>query len=94
MHSMFHDLMSARLATNPSSTAPPAVPDSATKCTEATGGLRSVTPFEVPSTESPGVALPMTQVDPPPPPPHTVSVCVSYVASCGVSNLGVPLILV
>ena len=39
MHSMFHDLMSASVGTIPSSTAPPAVPDSATKCTEATGGL-------------------------------------------------------
>ena len=68
MHSMFQDLMqSARLGTNQTSSAPPAVPDSATKCTEATGGLRSVTPFEAPSTESPGVVLAMTQVDPPPP---------------------------
>ena len=87
MHSMLQDLMhSARLGTNQPSTAPPAVPDSATKRTEATGGLRSVTPFEAPSTESPGVVLPMTQVDLPP--PHTVSVCVSYVARSGVSNLG------
>ena len=67
MHSMFQDFMhSARLSTNQTSTAPLAVPDSATKCTEATGGLRSVTPVEVPSTESPDVVLPMTQVDPPP----------------------------
>ena len=38
------------LSTNHISTAPPAVPDSATKYTdtEATGGLRSVTPFEAP----------------------------------------------
>ena len=36
------------LGTNHISTAPPAVPDSATKSTEATGGLRSVTPFEAP----------------------------------------------
>ena len=91
MHSMFKDLMPASVGTNPSSTAPPAVPDSATKCTEATGGLQSVTPFEAPTMESPGVVLPMTQVDPPP--PHTVSV--SYVDSSGFSNLGgVPLILV
>ena len=87
VHSMFQDLMSARLGTNQPSTAPPAVPDSATKCTESTGGLRSVTPFEAPSTEFPGVVLPMTQVDLPPP-PNTVSVCVLYVARSGVSNFG------
>ena len=84
MHSMFQDLMSARLGTNHSSTAPPAVPDSATKCTEATGGLRSVTPFEAPSTESPGVVLPMIQVDlllPPPPPPPYYTVSVSVICS-------------
>ena len=57
MHSMFKDLMSARVGTNPSSTAPPAVPDSATMCTEATGGLESVTPFEAPSSEAHGVVL-------------------------------------
>ena len=60
---MIKDLLPASLGTNPSSTAPPAVPDSATKCTEATGGLQSVTPFEAPSMESPGVVLSMTQVD-------------------------------
>ena len=76
MHSMFQDLMSAGVGTNPSSTAPPALPDSATKCTEATGGLELVTPFEAPSIESPGVALPTTQVDlPPPPPPLCLCVC-------------------
>ena len=81
MHSMFQKLMySARLGTNQPSTSPPAVPDSATKYTEATGGLRSVTP---------GVVLPTTQEDPP---PHTVSVYVSYVARSGVSNVGVPLV--
>ena len=91
MHLMFQDLMcSARLGTIQTSTAPPAVPDSATKYTEATGGLRSVKPVEAPSTESPGVVLPVTQEDPPP--PHTVSVCVSYVARFGVSNVGVPLV--
>ena len=36
------------LGTHHISTAPPAVPDSATKYTEATGGLRLVTPFEAP----------------------------------------------
>ena len=38
MHSMFKDLLPASVGTNPSSTAPPAVPESATKFTEATGG--------------------------------------------------------
>ena len=89
MHSMFKDLMPASIGTDPSSTAPLAVPDSATKCTEATGGLQSVTPFEAPTMESPGVVLPMTQVDLPP--PNTVSACVSYVDSSGFSNLGGPL---
>ena len=37
------------LGTNHISTAPPVVPDSATKYTEATGGLRSVMPFEAPN---------------------------------------------
>ena len=86
MHSMFQDLMqSARLGTNQPSAAPPAVPDSATKYTEATGGLRSVTPVEAPSTESPGVVLPTNQEDSPP--PHTVFVCVSYIARSGVSTV-------
>ena len=73
MQSMFRDLMPASICTNPSSTAPPAVPDSATKYTEATGGLQSDSPFEAPMLESPGVVLPTTQVDfPPPPPPSCV----------------------
>ena len=88
MQSMFRDLMPATICTNPSSTAPPAVPDSATKYTEATGRLQSVTPFEAPMMESPGVVLPTTQVDLPP--PHTVSV--SFVDSLGLSNLGGPII--
>ena len=87
MHSMFQDFMqSGSLGINQPSTAPPAVPDSATKNTEATGGLRSVMPVEAPSTESPGVVLPTNQEDLPP--PHTVSVCVSYVARSGDSNVG------
>ena len=78
MHSMFQDFMqSGSLGINQPSTAPPAVPDSATKITEATGGLRSVTLVEAPSTESPGVVLPTIQEDIPPP-PHTVSVCVCH----------------
>ena len=77
MYSMFQDLMqSARLGTNQPSTAPPAVPDSATKYTEATGGLRSVMPVEAPSAESPGVVLPTNQEDLPPPPPLPYCVCV------------------
>ena len=90
MHSMFQDLMqSARLGTNQTSTAPQAVPDSATKYTEATGGLRSVTPVEAPSTKSPGVVLPTNQEDPTTTNTtthhhhhhhhhHTVSVCVIW----------------
>ena len=88
MHSMFQDFMqSGSLGINQPSTAPPAVPDSATKITEATEGLRSVTPVEAPSAESPGVVLPTIQEDISPP-AHTVSVCVSYVARSGVSNVG------
>ena len=90
MHSMFKDLLPASVGTNPSSTAPSAVPDSATRCTEATGGLQSVTPFEAPSMESPGVVLPTTSGSTSPL-PHTVSVCVSYVDRSGFSNLGGPL---
>ena len=89
MHSMFQDfIQSGSLGINQPSTAPPAVPDSATKITDATGGLRSVTPVEAPNTESPGVVLPTIQEDNPPPPPNTVSLCVSYVARSGVSNVG------
>ena len=60
---------SGSIGTNPISTAPPAVPDSAPMSTGVAGGLRSVTPVEVPSTESPGVVLPTCQEDPPPSPP-------------------------
>ena len=74
MQSMFRDLMPASICTNSSSTAPPAVPDSATKYTEATGGLQSDSPFEALMLESPGVVLPTTQVDFPPP-PSCVCVC-------------------
>ena len=44
-HVIFH---LGSLGTNHISTAPPVVPDSATKYKEVTGGLRSVTPFEAP----------------------------------------------
>ena len=68
MHFMFHYFMqSGSLGINQPSTAPPAVPDSATKITEAAGDLSSVTPVEVPISESPGVVFPTTQEDPPPP---------------------------
>ena len=68
------------LGTNHISTAPPAVPDSATKYTEATGGLRSVTLFEAPSRnplvwgtadDSSGYLFPT------PTPPFCVCVCVN-----------------
>ena len=59
MDSMFQDFMqSGSLGINQPSTAPLAVPDSATKNTEATGGLRLGMPVEAPSAESPGVVLP------------------------------------
>ena len=60
------------------STAPPAVPDSATKYTEATGGLRSVTPFEAPS-QNPlvwGTADDSNGSPFPPPPPPLLCLCV------------------
>ena len=77
MHSMFQDFMqSGSLGINQPSTAPLAVPDSATKITEAAGVLSSVTPVEVPISESPGVVLPTTQRIPPPPPSLQL-VCVS-----------------
>ena len=81
MRSMLQDMLqSGSLGINQSSTAPPAVPDSASKITKATGGLRSVMPVEALSTESPGVVLPTFQEDHPPP-PYTVSVCVCVICS-------------
>ena len=79
MHSMFQDFMhSGSLGINQPSTAPPAVPDSATKIAEAIGGLRSVMPVEAQSAESPGVVLPTIQEDIPPPPlPYCVCVICS-----------------
>ena len=47
-HSFHVIFLLGSLGTNHISTAPPVVPDSATKYKEATGGLRSVTPFETP----------------------------------------------
>ena len=68
VHSMLANLLSqpGNVGTNLPSTAPPAVPDSAPMSTGAAGGLGSVTPFEVPITESPGAVLPTTQEDLPP----------------------------
>ena len=86
MHSMFHDFMqSCSLGINQPSTAPPAVPDSATKITEAAGGLSSVTPVEVPISESSGVVLLTTQEDlfpPPPPPPTCMCICMFMYLGC------------
>ena len=80
MHSMFQDFMqSGSLGINQLSTAPPAVPDSAAKITEAAGGLSSVTPVEVLISESPGVVLPTTQEDRAPPPPLSLSLSYLYV---------------
>ena len=72
------------LGTNLPSTAPPAVPDSAPLSKRAAGGLGSVTPFEVPTTESPGVVLPTSQEDLPAPP----NVFVPNLARSGVVSLG------
>ena len=70
VHSVLANLLSksGSLGTDLLSTAPPAVPNSAPMSTGAAGGLGSVTPFEVPTTESPGVVLPTTQEDLPPHP--------------------------
>ena len=68
VHSVLANLLSqpGNLGTNLTSTAPLAVPDSAPVIRGATGGLGSVTPIEVPTTESPGVVLPTSQEDLPP----------------------------
>ena len=58
---------SGHLGTNPFVSAPTAVPHSTSLLRGAAGGLGTVTPFEVPLTESPGKVLPMTQGDAPPP---------------------------
>ena len=85
MHSVFHDFMqSGSLGINQPSTAPPAVPDSATKTTEAAGGLSLVTPVEVPISESPGVVLLTTQEDSPPPThtPTCMCICMFMYLGC------------
>ena len=64
------------LGTNIPSIAPPAVLDLARVSRGAAGGLGSVTLFEMPTTESPGVVLPTSQEDPPPP---NVPVCVCQI---------------
>ena len=64
MHSFLSDFFSqSQLGTNSFISAPPAVPHCSTLLREATGGIGTVTPFEAPPTETPGKALPMTQVD-------------------------------
>ena len=79
VHSMLTTMLSQSgcVGTNPISTAPPAVPNSAPMSTGVAGGLRSDTPIEVPSTESPGVVLPTYQEGPPPSPK-----CVCMCAIC------------
>ena len=68
MHSMLQDILqSGSLGINQPSTAPPPVPDLAPLSTGAIGGLRSVTPVEAPSAESPGLVMPTSQKDPPAP---------------------------
>ena len=80
VHSMLTTVLSqsGSVGTNPISTAPPAVPNSAPKSTGVAGGLRSDTPIEVPSAESPGVVLPTYQEDPPPPPTLLMCLCVCH----------------
>ena len=70
VHSLLQNMLnqSGSVGINPISTAPLAVPDSAPMSTGVAGSLRSDTPVEVPSTESPGVVLPTCQEDLPPPP--------------------------
>ena len=58
---------SPQLGINPLLSAPPAVPHSSSLLRVATRGVGTVTPFEAPPTETPGMVLPMTQVDHPPP---------------------------
>ena len=69
VHSVLANILSqsGSVGTNTISTAPLAVPNSAPMSTGVAGGLSSDTPFEVPTSESPGVVLPMNREDPPPP---------------------------
>ena len=71
MHCMLQNMIgqSGSMGINQLSTAPPAVPDSVPMSTGVAGGLRSVTPVEVPIAESSGVVLPMYQEDLSLPPP-------------------------
>ena len=71
VHSMLQNMLnqSGSVGINRISTAPPAVPESAPMSTGVAGGLRSDTPVEVLSTESPGVVLPTCQEDLTPTPP-------------------------
>ena len=69
VHSILSDYFShsPQLGINPLLSAPPAVPHSSSLLRVATRGVGAVTPFEAPPTETPGMVLPMTQVDHPPP---------------------------
>ena len=69
VHSILSDYFShsPQLGINPLLSAPPAVPHSSSLLRVATRGVGAVTPFEALPTETPGMVLPVTQVDPPPP---------------------------
>ena len=69
MHSILSDYFShsPQLGINQRLSAPPAVPHISSLLRVATRGVVAVTPFEAPPTETPGMVLPMTQVDHPPP---------------------------
>ena len=73
VHSVLANLLSqsGSLGTNLLSTVPLTVPNSAPMSTGAAGGLGSVTPFEVLTTESPGLV--------PPPPPLLLCLCVCQI---------------
>ena len=63
------------------------MPDSATKCTEATGELRSVMPFEAPR-RNPLVWGTADDSSGSPPTPFFLCVCVTFVASFSVLCCG------
>ena len=86
VHSVLQNMLSQSdsVGTNPISTAPTAVPDLAPMSTGVAGGLRSVTPVEVPSTESSGVVLPTCQEDL----PLLMCLCLPSVARSGDFSLG------
>ena len=97
MHSFLSDFFSqSQLGTNPFIAAPPAVPHCSTLLRETTGGVSAVTPFEALPSETPGKALPMTQVDLPPPivSVPNVSVARGVVSSGGSLSLALALMLI